>query len=422
MFDSKKIDNFFEEGSLASGRTSGKSGHMALRRAIKLGFPCVAAALLGLMIVFPKIKKSVDLQDNITIPRKSEMENMHMEETVFYSTDKKNRVNKIVADRVDEVEPGSKVLKIINPKGWVPTDDGKLVITADKGYFDQNASVLKLKKNVKAVLNEKTTVTTEEATYDFNNESGFGSQDVKAVGDWGIMEAEGFTFSKAASLLVLTGFNKVTNEKGVISAEKETRIYQKENKTESYGNARVEQTGGHLTADKIVAYFTDKGKKELLRAEAYGNVVVKTADKTARGAKGQYVTKIGEIVLYGKDDGAGRAEISSADGVVRAYKIVGYLSDAKKKELVRAVITGNVEIVSPKGSAFGDRGVYNLATNTIELFDNVKIVREGNFISGAHAETNLLTKISKIDGDGKTGGRISGTFYKKGKKNENKRR
>lgn len=427
MFDSQKIDAFFEEKrSFDSYKSNDKIKQSAWRRAVKLGFPCVAAVLLGLMVIMPNIKKSVDLQSSITVPHKNEMEKLHMEETVFHSTDKKNRVNQVVADSVDELEPGSKILKIVNPEGLIPTDGGMLNITADEGYFNQETSVLTLKKNVKAVIDDNTTVTTEEATYDFNNETGFGDYAVKAVGNWGTMDAEAFTFDKSQDLLVLKGFNKIVNDKSTLSAEQETRIYQKENKTESFGNAQVRQEGGNLSADKIVCFFTAEGKKELLRAEAYGNVVVKTAEETAKGAEGQYVPEIGEIVLYGDARFAKRqngfVEISNPDGVLKAKKVVAYISKKGKKELLRAVATGNVEIVSPKGSAYGDRGVYTPQNNLVELFDNVKIIRDGNYISGAHAETNLRTKISRIDGNEETGGRISGIFYKKGKNHGKKGR
>jgi hypothetical protein len=50
----------------------------------------------------------------------------------------------------------------------------------------------------------------------------------------------------------------------------------------------------------------------------------------------------------------------------------------------------------------------------VELWDNVEISQDGNFVRGGHAETDLKTSVSRITGKQK-GERISGTLYKKRK-------
>ncbi len=57
---------------------------------------------------------------DVTLPKKGELEKLHMEETVFYITDADNKVNNFNADKIDETEPGSKLLKLTNPQGIVP--------------------------------------------------------------------------------------------------------------------------------------------------------------------------------------------------------------------------------------------------------------------------------------------------------------
>ncbi|MBQ8482547.1 MAG: LPS export ABC transporter periplasmic protein LptC [Alphaproteobacteria bacterium] len=456
----------------------------------KLTLPCAAAALLGVMVVIPNVRKSVDLQDNITIPRKSEMEKLHIEQTVFNSTDNKNRVNKIVADSVDETSPGSKVMKIMNPRGSIPTDSGVAEITAEEGFFNQNNNILNLFSDVQAVVNNDTLITSEEANYDFNKEYAWGEKAVKAKGKWGIMDAEAFTYDKNKEILTLKGYNKIIGNNSTLSAHDETIVYQNENKTVSTGKANFSQSDKNLFADKITAYFTEKGKKELVRAEAFGNVVVKTAREIVSGKEGYYNPQIGEIVLYGNasddkngngyvsirqgknvlyarkitaysdTDGkkdlrkvialgnvkivtpnetahgkeghynpqtgevqlfgnflteprkTGHVTIKQGDNILRAEKITAYLDKSGKGDLTKAIAVGNVNVITPKGSAKGDRGVYNPKNNIVELFDNVRIEQNGNFIEGAYAQTDLLTSVSRITGDDNTGGRIRGTFYK----------
>lgn len=487
MFDSQKIDSYFDGNNAYnahSERTSVRG--VAWRRLIKLTLPCLAAILLGLLVVMPNIKKSVDLNNNITMPRKNEMEQLHIEETVFNVTDNKNRVNKIVADSVDETEAGSQIYKIINPKGAIPTDTGKTDISADIGFFNQQNNVLDLEKNVKAVVNEDTLITTEAATYDFDNDKGWGNVAVKAEGDWGTMNADSFAYDAAKEILTLKGKHRITTERGILTAEKETLVYRNENKTVSLGNAVITQKDKKLYADKIVAFFGESSKKELERAEAYGNVRIISPKETITGDKGKYDARKGEIEMF-SGTGAGKKFVTVLQGEnelqakhlklyldsgnanelkeVIAYdavtvqtpkeiifgnegyympkagkiEIYGTAKNAKaQKDMVvirqgentlfarkaeafldknnqikYAVAEGNVEIDTPKGSAWGDKGIYNPVENKVELFDNVRLEQDGNFIFGAHAETDLETSVSRISGDETTGGRIRGTFYKK---------
>ncbi|MBR1600840.1 MAG: LPS export ABC transporter periplasmic protein LptC [Alphaproteobacteria bacterium] len=491
MFDSKKIDSYFDNRQNFELSKSGlQRNSISWRRLFKLTLPCVAAALLGIMVVMPNIRKSADLKDNVTIPRKGEMEKLHIEQTVFNSTDNKNRVNKIVADSVDETTPGSKIMKIINPRGRIPTDSGVADITASEGIFNQNDNILNLSSDVRAVVDNDTVITSAEANYDFGKEYGWGDKDIKAEGQWGNLTAEAFTYDKNEEILTLKGYNKIISQKSVLSANEETIIYQKENKSVSYGKASFSQNGKKLFADKITAYFSETEKKELVRAEALGNVIIKTERETISGKEGYYNPQIGEMILYGdaKDDKDGKGYVSvrqgknvlyakkitaysdisgnkdlrkvialgnvkivtpketatgkeghyypqtgevqlfgnfltearknghvtikQGDNILMAEKITAYIDKGKKGDLIKAIAVGKVNVRTPKGNARGDRGIYNPKENMVELFDNVRIEQNGNFIDGAHAQTDLLTSISKITGDENTGGRIHGIFYK----------
>lgn len=418
MSDLQKIDSYFD----------GKNGFEQLslqlqpkgvswRRVFKLGFPCLAAALLGVMVVMPNIRKSVDLRDNVTIPRKNEMEKLHIENTVFNSTDSKNRVNKIVAESVDETEAGSKIMKIMRPSGNIPTDNGHINIYSEYGLFNQNNNILDLFDNVKVVVNDDTVITSSEASYDFNKELGWGHKPIHAVGSWGMMDAREFEYDKVAAVLTLKQQNSISTDNGTLSSEEETKIFQNENKSVSVGKATVSEKDNNLYADKIIAYFSDSGKKELIKAEVYGNVIIETLNETASGKEGHYNPATGEVILYGDAEKRERAVIHQGENVLKANKITVYLGERGGKDIKKALADGNVEVLTPNGSAKGDRGIYNPKANIVELFDNVRIEQNGNFIVGDYAETDLLTSISRVTGNKATGDRIHGTFYKTRKVN-----
>ena len=75
MFDSHKIDDYFNgERPFENTQPDDKPKMSGWLRVVKLGFPCLAAAIFGVMLVMPNIKKSVELQNDVTIPRKNEKE------------------------------------------------------------------------------------------------------------------------------------------------------------------------------------------------------------------------------------------------------------------------------------------------------------------------------------------------------------
>ena len=484
MLNSDKLDSFFENNQpLGFEKSDFTKRGIDWRRVLKIFLPCLAAGLLGLMVVMPNIKKNVDLQDNITLPRKNEMEQLHIEQTVFNIVDNKNRVNKIVADSVDEVKTGSQRYKIIHPKATLPTDKGQTVVTAQTGYFNQNRNILSLVNDVRVVVDEDTVITTAKAFYNFDKEKGWGRDDVYAEGSWGNMQAQSFRYNRGKQVLTLRGNNRINSKRGTLIADEQTLVYQAENKTVSTGNARVLQGNNRLLADKIIGWFSQSSKKELERAEAYqnvrietpkeiitggeayynaltgqtdiygdsrerrgsgyvniiqgennlsahevtafistdgrndlqkviaiGDVMMQTADGGISGEKAIYEPKKGKVTIYGFKQ---PVEITKEDKILHAREVEAYLD--KKNDLKSAIATGEVEVVTPKGSAWGDRGVYNAEENKVELFENVRLEQDGNFITGAYAVTDLETSVSRITGDESTNGRIRGTFYKKRK-------
>lgn len=422
MFDSRKIDDFFnDEKSFLREEKSDKPPVSRWLRFIKLGFPCFAALLLGVMVVMPNIKKSVDLKDNITVPRKSEMEKLHMEQTVFHFTDEKNRVSHVVADMIDETEPGSQRMKIIQPKGKIPTDQGEADITSEIGFFSQESSILELYENVKALVNQDTQIKTQSARYDFKQNIGYGDEKIEAQGSWGNLTADAFEYDQQEAILTLIGNSFVSTSKGTLSAKDKSVFFQNNHIIKAYGNVVLTQNNTRLKADEIIAYMNEKDNHKIDRAEAYGNVYIITPEQTARGACGVYDAAQNRIVLENvcknpKYASVSAVEVKQEQNTLTARRMVAYLVAGEKQQLDRVEAYGGVHVVTPKGTATGDTGYYRPKENVVELIGNVVIEQNGNFIRGGRAETDLQTSISKITGF-KKGERISGIFYNKRKAN-----
>lgn len=215
MFDQSKLDSYFNGENISAGnKKSELSRHTRIIRLIKLLLPSIAALLIGLLIIFPSLKETNDeFSIDITIPKKGELEKLHMENTTFYITDKDNKVNNFTAKNVDETAPGSKLIKLTNPDGVLPLNNGGWInIKSPIGYFNQNTNVLTLQNNVDMFYSDGMTGKTEEMTFDFNADKGWSNKEVTSEGVFGTLQSQGFEFYSKKNLLIFTGKTYITVE------------------------------------------------------------------------------------------------------------------------------------------------------------------------------------------------------------------
>ncbi len=210
MIDSHKIDDYFYGNSPLTEHhdASDSLDHRSrLIRRIKLILPSLAAVLLGLLIFIPHLEQAKDaVHIDITLPQKGELEKLHMEDTNFYVTDRSNKVNNFTADNIDETAPGSKLIKLTNPKGIIPTAKGPWYnIEAPIGYYDQNKQTLRLEQNVDVIYSDGMMGKTQAMTYDFKTETAVSTTPTHADGTFGSLDSQGFKFYNTKDLIIFTG-------------------------------------------------------------------------------------------------------------------------------------------------------------------------------------------------------------------------
>lgn len=213
MFDSKKIDDFF----IPNKATATKVKHsVSLRNRImkftKLALPSLAALLIGFLIVYPQLKKDInDIAIGAIVPHKGELEKFHMENGVFHITDYKNIVNNFHADTLDETEAGSKIIKMINPIGTLPTSNNDEVkIKSPIGYFNKNNNLLTLSNGVNINYSAGIITDTEEMFVDFNSGKAYGVKPVTTKSETAEINAQGFEYYKDKNILIYTGKSHVS--------------------------------------------------------------------------------------------------------------------------------------------------------------------------------------------------------------------
>jgi lipopolysaccharide export system protein LptA len=91
---------------------------------------------------------------------------------------------------------------------------------------------------------------------------------------------------------------------------------------------------------------------------------------------------------------------------------VHYKANAEGENAIRLIeAVGDVFLSSPEEMAQGEKGVYNVEADTVELFGSVVLTRGNNVIRGDHLIMNLITGESRMLGGvkGTTSDNGSGT-------------
>ncbi|MBR2033053.1 MAG: LPS export ABC transporter periplasmic protein LptC [Alphaproteobacteria bacterium] len=214
VVDIKQLDTYFNENSKQSiaKRKKNITSYSRFVRLAKLALPSLAAVLVAILLVFPSFRQDPrDFSLDITRPKKGELEKLHVENTVFYITDKNNKVNNFVASNIDETEPGSKLIKLTNPEGIMPLNDKNWVnVKAPQGFFNQNTNLLELQQNVEMFYSEGMNIATEQAFFDFNSSQGYGNKPISGDGFIGKIKSDGFEFTAKDDILVFKGHSDIT--------------------------------------------------------------------------------------------------------------------------------------------------------------------------------------------------------------------
>lgn len=388
MFDLKNLDNLFNDSSLNKRVNADEAvllRHRKIMRFIKIIFPAAAAALIGLLAIFPSLQDRGEFTVQISKPTRQELEKLHMENTVLYVTDKNNRVNSFTAENIDETEAGSQLVKINRPKGKIPTSDKDWIdVTAPFGFYDQKSKLLSMMEDVNAKYSDGMTAHTEELYYDSQAAKAYGNKEITVSGQQGQLKAEGFEYYTDKELAVFTGKSEVHAASGAfgsktdIYADKKIEFYRNEQKLVATGNAVMSRTGIKVSGDVLTAVFAQgaSGKNEITDFQGNGNVVVDN------GKNKVYADRLKTFFQKG---------------------------NAQNTVIDRIEMTGHVRTKTADGEVYADKGTYYPQSGDVKLENNIIIIKDGNKMQGTSAETNLNTGITKIGSGNKN--RVSGVFY-----------
>lgn len=209
MIDIDKIDSLFNEEAQNDKKPEKTAlfRHSEWVHRFKLLLPSIAAVLIGLLVLLPSLQKNEkDFYLDITRPKKGELEKLHIEKTIFNITDKDNKVNNFTADNIDETSPGSKLIKLTNPDGVLPSSGEEWInIKSPTGFYNQTANNLELVDNVEVFYSLGMNINVPDVTFDFKSSKIFSNKPVKAQGFIGDLNSEGFELYSKTGIIIFTG-------------------------------------------------------------------------------------------------------------------------------------------------------------------------------------------------------------------------
>lgn len=214
------------------------------------------------------------------------------------------------------------------------------------------------------------------------------------------------------------GQTEITTDEGI-------EVFQNEKYYLLKKNVSILSDDFELKADLVKAYF-DKDLYDIINIESEGSVFLKSSKGIiAKGQKVNFSTKEESILILGKKsslvfndifmfsenfifvnnltgkfklEGKG-SELKTNDIQISGSLIDGNYITANKineVEMIYVEDSNQANIKTNKINMFAIKANYSKKENIIELFDNVKIIRDNEIITGDYANIDTLNESYKV--------------------------
>ena len=228
-------------------------------------------------------------------------------------------------------------------------------------------------------------------------------------------------------LIIFLSFSIVGREQGQteITTEEGIEVFQKEKYYLLKKNVLIESDEFNLSADLVKAFF-EKDLYDIQKIESEGNVnFTSSKGYNGVGEKLDFSMKNNLINIFGNnallnmenlimksnkyimiDDSKGKFKLegSISELTTDNMNIIGSSIDGSYQEINGINEINNLivksdeitEITTDKLKMFSSKAVYSKKDNIIELFDNVKVIRNNEIIVGDYAKINTLNESYKV--------------------------
>ena len=183
--------------------------HSRLVVSLKVLFPSLAAVMIGLVIVWPQMKKQ---QEEAVSLLASEAEQMNMPNDQvmvnprFFTVDERGEPFNMTADSAYEIPGDTRRVQMESLKAdLLKHDDRWIALDAQTGIYSQAEDTMELLNQVNLYTQTGEEIETTQALINLKNRDIFGNQEVFLRSASGYARAEGFSVTQNGTVIKLTG-------------------------------------------------------------------------------------------------------------------------------------------------------------------------------------------------------------------------
>lgn len=175
--------------------------------AMKLLLPAVAVALLGLLVVWPRLNARLQRATPLFINADgAKIDTMTMSKPRYFGTDKRNLPYTVTARLATQVSPDRTVVTLDHPIADMTRPDGTgIVVNANVGFFRQKDQTLDLLGKVDLYRDDGYELHTNSARIFVDKGNAQGDDPIRGQGPGGTLVGEGFRLHDRGHVIDCTG-------------------------------------------------------------------------------------------------------------------------------------------------------------------------------------------------------------------------
>ncbi len=174
---------------------------------MKVLLPSMAALLLGLVVVWPKLAFD-DKRFQIGFAKLSSkaVESLAMQNARYFGLDESNRPFAVTSEQAVQEPGNSDLIHLQAPKAdFTSTSGANIVVDGATGLYHQAAKTLDLSGGVNLFHDSGYELHTPTATIDLAHNSALGTDPVEGFGPQGRIESMGFALAGMGKEIIFTG-------------------------------------------------------------------------------------------------------------------------------------------------------------------------------------------------------------------------
>ncbi|WP_448191688.1 LPS export ABC transporter periplasmic protein LptC [Azospirillum sp. sgz301742] len=164
---------------------------------MKLTLPALALALVALVAAWPTLNE-------LPKPRiTADKGQLEMINPRYFSTDEKDQPYSLTAKRAEQSSDQPGIVVLDKPVAEMTETAGTWVtMRSERGWYDQNTGILKMRGAVHVQRDDGSEFTTEEAYSDVQKGTAWGDVHVESQGPQGVVLADGFRMTERGRTMV----------------------------------------------------------------------------------------------------------------------------------------------------------------------------------------------------------------------------